>query len=434
MKFRHLPAAASLVLGAASAFGSGCQSIIGIEDRTFDESLATGGKGGATSNAGGKSAGGLDAAGGTDAGATGEGGSAGGPPENPCVEYCELVEQNCKNECPPSNPACPDDLRVYSSPTICMNVCAELEVGDLEAANPRGNTLACRLQQARFAGTISDEAWAHCPAAGPGGAGICGDNCESYCQMMDDFCAADFPEYIDPECVDKCRGLRDAGLDANPSATASIYGADLHHDGDFLQCRIVHVSSASEAPLQHCWHAALAPKPLATALNPCADQRGVVPRCVDYCRLVMVSCPSEFAVYDDEAQCVKACAAMDPGDAVDDTGSNTVGCRRNHAYNALIGGQDLHCPHAGPGGNGVCGTNCDSYCTLLAEACEDDFTTMDECVAECEDLPGAASGSSYAVESVEDGKSFQCRLRAVVRAFQEPDECANALGGGDCAD
>jgi hypothetical protein len=125
---------------------------------------------------------------------------------------------------------------------------------------------------------------------------------------------------------------------------------------------------------------------------------------------------------------------LDPGDAIDGAGKNTIGCRKNHAYNAMLGGADVHCPHAGPGGNGVCGDNCASYCTLLAEACEDDFTTEEECLAECADLDGATAASSYAVTSVEEGDNFQCRLRAVTRAFEDAASCESAIGEGDCAD
>jgi hypothetical protein len=149
----------------------------------------------------------------------------------------------------------------------------------------------------------------------------------------------------------------------------------------------------------------------------------------------MTACPGEFAVYEDERQSVAACEdGMDAGDATDDSGSNTVGCRRNHAYNALKADPATHCPHAGPGGNAVCGANCASFCKLLEGACEDHFTTEEDCLSECEELDGSQSPTSYALEAVEDGNNFQCRLRAVVRAFQNPDHCQGAIGAAECAE
>jgi hypothetical protein len=320
---------------------------------------------------------------------------------------------------------CPDDYSLYSSFSVCMGVCAKFEVGDLEEDEPRGNTLACRLEEARNAGTLAGDKVEHCAQAGPGGNGICGDDCESYCRLMEDFCA-DRVE-LDPNCLENCKGI---SLEKRAGAT-SLFGAVRNHDGDNLQCRLVHVSSASIAPATHCWHAELPPKPLGGAPNPCADLADVPVSCEAYCRLVQVTCTDELAGYDNEAQCLSACRALPPGFS-GDNGGNTVGCRRTHAYNAMIGAPDTHCPHAGPGGNVVCGSNCESYCTLLAEACSDDFTDEDSCIEECETVPGA--DEPYSASTFETGDNFGCRLHATVGALRDPDLCADAIGGGECQD
>jgi hypothetical protein len=417
-----LPASLALF----TLLGSGCQSIIGIEDRTYDERAAsTGGRSGGSTGGAGNNA----------------GNSSGGTAQIPadvspaCREYCELAKENCTNECNGVDDGrCPKDYKLYPSDVVCWNVCKTIE--ELELDDP-DNTIACRIEEARNAG-VTGEVWTHCPAAGPGGAGVCGDNCESYCSMMDVFCGADekFAKFTDPDCVAKCRGLRDADTDEIPDATASAFGEKRHHDGDSVQCRLVHVSNASASPSTHCWHAALAPKPdeKTEAHNPCADEPGVEPRCRDYCKLIAVACQGDLAVYEPGEQCEKACEALDPGDSTQQVGVNSIGCRRNHTYNAMLGGADKHCTHAGPAGEGVCGDNCESYCTLLKAACGDDFTTDDECVEECQTLDGSAPMSPYAINDIEDGNNFQCRLRAAVRAFVDPKECESAIGSGNCQD
>jgi len=407
-------------LASFALIGSGCQSIIGIDDRTYDESLAEGTGGHAHSN------------GGSNTGATGGGSDIPSDVSPACREYCELAKQNCTNECNGvEDGRCPRDYKLYPSDVICWNACKAIE--ELEIDDP-DNTVACRIREARNAG-VTGEVWTHCPAAGPGGAGVCGDNCESYCAMMGAFCGDD-ERFADPDCVEKCRGLRDADTDEIPDATASAFGEKRHHDGDSIQCRLVHVSNASASPATHCWHAALAPKPddKTDAHNPCADEPGVKPRCRDYCKLMEVACPGDLAVYEPGEQCQKACEALTPGDSTEQVGVNSIGCRRNHAYNALLAAPDMHCTHAGPAGEGVCGNNCDSYCQLLEAACTDDFTTTEECVEECETLEGSAKNSPYAVNDIENGNNFQCRMRAVVRAFVDPDQCESAIGSGDCQD
>lgn len=416
MKRSWLAVPVSLAL--FTLLGSGCQSIIGIEDKTYDGSLAeTGGR----SGTGGAS------------NASGGGSQVPSDVSPACREYCELAKENCTNECNGADDGrCPKDYKLYPSDVVCWNVCKAIE--ELEFDDPN-NSVACRLREARNAG-VTGEVWEHCPAAGPGGAGVCGDNCESYCELMDSFCGAEeFENFRDPDCVAKCRGLRDADTDEIPDATASAFGEKRHHDGDSVQCRLVHVSNAS-ASVTHCWHAALAPKPDTKndAHNPCADEPGVEPRCRDYCKLIAVACQGDHAVYEPGAQCEKACEALEPGDSTEQVGVNSIGCRRNHAYNAMLAAPEMHCTHAGPAGEGVCGDNCDSYCRLLEAACEDDFTTTDECLEECKALDGSAMGSPYALADIEDGNNFQCRLRAVVRAFVDPEQCESAIGSGDCQD
>lgn len=418
---RLLPTLTAFVVAASLVFG--CHSIVGIEDRTYDPTLGASGsgdQGGATASGGASASGGANASGGS------------GGPMTPCQEYCTLAMENCPNRCAPLDP-CPDDLSLYTSIGSCLKVCETFETGDLDEEDPSGDTLACRLHQVRVAGTLQTDKVEHCAYAGPGGSGVCGDDCESYCSLMNEFCAEDFGEFVDDDCVANCRGI---SLEKRTDATATLFGTVRHHDGDTLQCRLMHASSASVAPKTHCWHAALVPQALTTAggeePNPCADPKDQAPTCEVYCRLIQVSCQGELAAYASEAQCRAVCNALP------EAADNNVTCRRTHAYNAMAFGGIPHCSHAGPGGTGpdganVCGSNCVSYCALLEQACADDFTDSETCIEECSKVPGADEG--FTLGSADDGDNFGCRMRAVMQALnREPEECESAIGGGVCRD
>ncbi|HMI90845.1 MAG TPA: hypothetical protein VK509_05750 [Polyangiales bacterium] len=445
------PSSRSIAGSLACAFAlctllAGCKSIVGIEDREHDESRddggpkgGTGGKSGRGGNGGRGGSGGNggksgsrsdgsvpDMDGATDAmvsdGGAGDAGDAMVTPEDPCDLYCTTVLENCK-----------DAYAVYASMQLCKAVCAKLPLGDLSAKDPLGNSVACRLDQARLA-EVTAEPWDHCPRASPGGAGICGDNCESYCMLDTVFC----PDNDDPECLAKCPGLRDLD-DERASFDDSTFDVVAHHDGDFMQCRLVHVSSAAVSPAAHCWHAELTPfphpDPKITDPNPCADVPSSVPRCKDYCRLNTTVCSGDLAQYDSEKQCVKLCESLDKGTNGDKGSQNTIGCRRNHSYNAMRGGTATHCPHSGPGGHSVCGSNCDSYCTEVAGACSTQFAAKyadkAACMTECTAIPD--NGDPYTVAGGKAGSNkFFCRLYHTALAFEDANECASALGGGPC--
>jgi hypothetical protein len=417
-----------------------CKAIVGIEDRKLDPSLADGGpaggngesgrggrggtsgKDGGTSGTGGTKAAGSDAA--MDASLDGmTPGEDAMTPADPCELYCATAQANCKGE-----------YALYPSTTVCEAVCAKLPLGDLTEKDPTGNTVACRLDQARLA-EITLEPWDHCPRAGPGGAGSCGGNCESFCMLEAEFC----PDNANlDECLTKCPALRD--LDSERVVfDDSTFDVDAHHDGDHLQCRLVHISSAALAPAGHCWHAELAPlphpDPKITDPNPCADTASSVPRCKDYCKLNFSICTGDVAQYESQAQCEKLCESLDKGTNGDKGSQNTVGCRRNHSYNALRGGAETHCPHSGPGGHSVCGSNCESYCTEVASACSVQFLAkyVDKaaCVADCNTIPD--NNAAYTVAGGKEGSNkFFCRLYHTTLAFDDADECAAALGGGAC--
>ncbi len=128
-----------------------------------------------------------------------------------------------------------------------------------------------------------------------------------------------------------------------------------------------------------------------------------------------------------------------------DRTENTVGCRKYHAYSAMLA-PTTHCPHTGPGGDGHCGVeeagsgvtgNCVSYCTLFEAACKEALGEAYEgwgaaCQGECSTMAGAAHDSHYSVASAEGGDMVSCRLLHVSRAFENPEECTALADGSAC--
>ncbi|HEY6560471.1 MAG TPA: hypothetical protein VI072_24475 [Polyangiaceae bacterium] len=354
--------ALAFVLCAVAAV-AGCESIAGIEDRTYDL---------------GKTA----------------------SPQ--CIDYCETALANCigKNA-------------LYSGMDTCLGVCALLPPGD--PLEPAGNTVACRAAQAELASSTGEPAL-HCPRAGPGGANHCGRDCESYCILLDEACPVESRGA--PNCVTKCAALRDTkGFDVL---------AD--HEKDSLQCRLVHVSSATVKPVDHCPHAQFRPS------APWCYDKDLPPLCEDYCRIVTAACTDQFAQYESKDQCMQACAALPVGEiALDDDKTDTVGCRIYHSYSS-ISSPETHCSHSGPGGDGHCGTSsCPSYCSIVKAACPAQFGSQyplaGQCETECAGLPGAGLDRKFSVTNTEE--TISCRMLSALRAFEDPTQCGAALGTTD---
>ncbi len=347
--FGRFPLFAFLLCLSGAALGA-CQALAGIEDRKY---VATGSAGGSG-----------------DAGAAG----ADAGPSAQCQDYCTRIMALC---------AKPNEA--YADISTCLGICALIPPGS--AIEKTGNSLVCRLNQLAIQESPSAEPsdlGAACARSGPGGSfgpggdGVCGSNCESYCQLYKAACQADQPDltseqYDQDTCVSKCQGLRDTGT----------FDTDLNYTGDTLQCRLVHTSAATVDPTTHCVHAELQPQPT----TPCQDMtapdppQGPVrrrsdagsspPDCDSFCQLEMTECTGDQQIYQTLDQCKAVCNALPKG-TVGDTSQNTVGCRKYHSYNAMLD-PDTHCSHTGPGGDGHCGDmatgNCESYCILAQAAC-----------------------------------------------------------------
>lgn len=212
-------AASWLRMGLTLALLASCASLVGIEDAKLDPEAGSGGAGtgGQTAQSGGIS-------GVTDAG---QGGDGGDPTLPLCVRYCNAVMKNCTGL-----------AQVYESAAVCLRVCQTLDPGTPDDRS--GNTIGCRFFHAKQIELVGEEA-TECPAAGPGGDGVCGTNCQGYCTLLQGLC----PPALGVECRATCPELTDlGGFDSSKTS------------GQTLQCRLYHVSAATLDPAFHCPHAA----------------------------------------------------------------------------------------------------------------------------------------------------------------------------------
>jgi hypothetical protein len=370
----------TLVLGAMVSLALGaCQAVAGLEDRELDPAAR--------------------------------------PSPNPasaeCQSYCDTVMDVCTG-----------DNAVYTTPELCLGVCAQLDPGD--PIEPVGNTLACRVQEAKSA---EREPADHCRFLGPGGGGKCGSDCDAYCDLFPKVCPDEVEYPTKASCLKACGGLTDQDR----------FDVKADHGGDSIECRLVHLSSATVKPDEHCAHAPIPPtEPWCTGA---ADE---APTCEQYCKIELAACDGELKQYVDEQQCLDVCATFAPGTNDDQTG-NTVGCRRYHAFSATLAAE-THCSHSGPTGDGHCGDhgkvsegttgNCESYCALVAEVCPDEFEaemlSAEQCMTKCVALDEAAADSKYSLSNAQKSKGLSCRILHAANAFADPTSCAAALGAAPC--
>jgi len=392
-RIARLAALTAGLWGASSALGA-CQSIAGIEDRTYVPD------------------------GGAEAGA--DGGGMEPIASTQCQAYCSKAREVCKGI-------------LYRTDEACLATCALMPLEGIDK-----DSVACRVHQLDNAVQTDEDLELYCANAGPGGNGACGSNCENYCRLFKDTCASGFAKYAavaeegddgSAVCVSRCLGLADTHLfDSTDEG---------NYLGDTLQCRIVHATSATLDPTGHCPHAEI-------KSTKCLDDPKADANCDDFCRLETAECTEAngYPVYENEAQCQAVCGALPLGH-IGDIEENTIGCRMYHSYNSAVDPKN-HCSHTAPGGDGHCGTNalpktgktgnCESYCILLDKACKADFdaefASAKECEAACVKLDGAAPNSGYTTAA--SGDNLQCRLLHVSRALSNDKECGAAMGAAPC--
>lgn len=334
-----------------------------------------------------------------------------------CISYCDSVMEACTGE-----------NAVYTTKELCLGVCKQLPAGD--PLEPVGNTLACRVQEAKAA---EREPADHCRFVGPGGGDKCGSDCEAYCDLFPKVCGEEgSPEYPNTAaCLKACGGLIDQDR----------FDVVLDHEGDSIECRLVHVSSATVKPGEHCAHA-----PIIPAEPWCTGKADAAPSCEEYCKIELAACDGDLLQYESEQQCLDVCGLLTPG-VNSDQKLNTVGCRRYHSFSATLAqSAETHCSHSGPTGDGHCvgdadkrdikTGNCDSYCQLVAAACPTEFAaqlkTDAQCKTECALLEESQEDAKYSIPAAKASKGLSCRVLNTARAISDPMACAAALGAAPC--
>ncbi len=155
--------------------------------------------------------------------------------------------------------------------------------------------------------------------------------------------------------------------------------------------------------------------------------------CERYCTAVMQNCTAAFAVYTSLDTCLAVCAALPEGMPGDRAG-NSVQCRL-HAASVARDEVPHYCPIAGPGGNGVCGSNCEDLCQLRDKLCAD-YKTSDTatCLQSCSKLKDLGTYSTDLSANQYGGPHVQCRLYHVSAAAVDDAElhCTHVDGAAPC--
>jgi hypothetical protein len=110
--------------------------------------------------------------------------------------------------------------------------------------------------------------------------------------------------------------------------------------------------------------------------------------CSAYCTAIMKNCTGKAQQYADMANCMKICSYM-PAGSPTDNGVDSVGCRTNAANAAMA--DPNKCWGAGPLSDGVCGNDCNTFCTVATSYCTaaggfagtPPYKSFDDCNSTC---------------------------------------------------
>jgi hypothetical protein len=156
-----------------------------------------------------------------------------------CTNYCTTITANCKMDTADAQYFIGAD----NGMTACMDLCEGFPVG--VKGETSGNTLGCRTYHAEAA---EGDPATHCPHAGPGGAAMCGMNCEGFCSAAVEVCGATYAD--ETACMTECSGFMDTvRYDVSQAA------------GNTLACRLYHLTAAGVDPATHCPHITAASGP-----------------------------------------------------------------------------------------------------------------------------------------------------------------------------
>ncbi|MDC0718867.1 hypothetical protein [Nannocystis bainbridge] len=138
--------------------------------------------------------------------------------------------------------------------------------------------------------------------------------------------------------------------------------------------------------------------------------------CMMYCAAMMGSCTLVDAQYPSLESCLGACSGLPQG-SPGETSGNSLACRAYHAGMASIE-PTVHCVHAGPGGAGACGQNCEGFCAIATALCPGEHASPGECMATCANFMDT---EPYNAEDA-TGNTLACRLYHLTIAATGPAE------------
>ena len=157
--------------------------------------------------------------------------------------------------------------------------------------------------------------------------------------------------------------------------------------------------------------------------------------CLDYCNIIQTSCTDTSAQYASQQACLAVCEQL-PAGLAGATSGNSVQCRIGRAQLAATTGEGAnYCFSAGPGGGGVCGTDCEGYCTLMTAKCQTQIGTLSQCRASCSIVPDLSlpPTNKHYDATQQAGDSLQCRLFHVTASTLDPVmHCGHAAGQAPC--
>lgn len=158
------------------------------------------------------------------------------------------------------------------------------------------------------------------------------------------------------------------------------------------------------------------------------DPDPVSDACEDYCTLALRNCMGTEAQYSDLNACMAVCEVIPLGSPADRSG-NTVGCRTFWA-GVSEGEPEVNCRRAGPGGDGTCGSNCESFCAITMALCESIADPPYDSIAECMSACAGFDTSDPYDSGDLAGDTLGCRIYHMTAAAGIPEEhCPHTLPG-----
>jgi len=171
--------------------------------------------------------------------------------------------------------------------------------------------------------------------------------------------------------------------------------------------------------------------------------------CELYCDAVLENCKGKYEQYRSREQCLQVCKRLPQGTPGDEN-VNSVECRIRQTRFAEAEAF-LYCKSAGPLGAGKCGSNCESYCSLMDNTCSKSstagnselsyFESTQACLSNCAAMPDDPTGptqysSSATIEpNSMVGNSVYCRTYHVTAGIEQDaasEHCPHAMGGDPC--